>query len=460
MRKLSLLCLVGIWTLNIGLVPARAEMCTLDNVSAATVLLPYFEVDVGEGTGADGSGKNTVLSLHNASSEAVLTRVTVWTDWAVPVLNFNVFLTGYDVVTMDLLDMIVNGNIPITADAQSDSLDEVSPHGNNSEWDDSFESCGNFFPFFVNPLIQGFSRDLLQNSLSGYPVEAMGGGCMGEGLNGVGACANGECPPGTVARGYITIDSVNRCDLKFPTDPGYFADDETGTANDRNVLWGDYFLVDGSTGSTAMFPLVSIEANPAFNADNRPGPPSRPANPSNITFYGRYTQSLGGIDHREALGQRWGARYFNNDAASTSFHVWRDTTSNTGLRTFSCEDGPDWKPISAAEVVCFSESEDAAQLCEAPGGCFPIAAQRVEVAQLGVPFTGGWCSLDLGIPQDAFAEDVDFPEQGGEIAQSYVNVSHDLGGVFSGGLPAVELESTCAASAARPHRPGLFKKPF
>src|SRR5262245_32657303 len=90
---------------------ARAAIGTIDAVPAATLLLPYFEVDLG-----DPNGVTTLMSINNASATAVLAHVTVWSDLAVPTLAFNVYLTGYDVQTINIRD-VLNGSLPFTASA-------------------------------------------------------------------------------------------------------------------------------------------------------------------------------------------------------------------------------------------------------------------------------------------------------------------------------------------------------
>jgi hypothetical protein len=82
---------------------------TIDDVPAATLLLPYFEVDIQRSDGI-----NTLFSINNAAATAVLTHVTVWSDQSVPVLDFDVYLTGYDVQTISLRDIFVDGKLPRT----------------------------------------------------------------------------------------------------------------------------------------------------------------------------------------------------------------------------------------------------------------------------------------------------------------------------------------------------------
>ena len=53
--------------------PAAAAICTVDAVPAATLLLPYFEVDL-----ANPSGTQTLFSINNASATAVLVHVVIW----------------------------------------------------------------------------------------------------------------------------------------------------------------------------------------------------------------------------------------------------------------------------------------------------------------------------------------------------------------------------------------------
>src|SRR5262245_5998829 len=89
---------------------ATATICSIDTVPAATLLLPYFEVDLN-----NPNGLTTLFSINNASEEAALVHVVIWSDLSVAVLDFNLYLTGYDVQTVNLRDIIVNGNLPQTA---------------------------------------------------------------------------------------------------------------------------------------------------------------------------------------------------------------------------------------------------------------------------------------------------------------------------------------------------------
>src|ERR1700719_2018972 len=133
MKKTALsLALMGLLALG-G--QAVATICTIDAVPAATLLLPYFEVDLN-----NPNGLTTLFSVNNASATAVLVHVVMWSDLAVPVLDFNVYLTGYDVQSVNLRDIIVNGNLPQTASTGQDPNDTISPKGSFSQ-DINFATC-------------------------------------------------------------------------------------------------------------------------------------------------------------------------------------------------------------------------------------------------------------------------------------------------------------------------------
>lgn len=432
-RPFVLACASAIALLT-GAPAAQADLCTIDPVPAATLLLPYFEVDL-----VNLDCVNTLFSVNNASATATIAHVTMWTDWSQPTIDFDIFLTGYDVVTVNMRDLFY-GNIPITADEQSDPLDTISPHGgeysNHPEWDGSFTdapNCINFFPFFQNPVITGFRYDLLVRGHTGEPVQFHDGLCIGQN--------HGD----GFARGYLTIDDARRCGLEDPTMEVYFGGADP-VATNENQLWGDFFIVDPPNNFAFGEPMVHVEASdvPLVTA-------------TGYTFYGRYT-APGGADQREPLGTSWAVRYLNGGAftGGTDLMVWRDsTTDNQG--GFACGVGPDWLPLNETEVVAFDEQENAVELCfSGPGGvisppepgsdptCFPLETQRVSVGEgdLAPPYSFGWMFLNLNINDVGVTGDADFGTNG-DIAQSYVIAEHRANGRFAVGLAAVSLAHAC-----------------
>ena len=460
---LTLLCLLALGG------QAFAELCTIDAVPAATLLLPYFAVDL---SAAPGTGVDTLFSINNASAAPTIAHVAVWTDWTQPVLDFDVFLTGYDVQSISLYNVFVNGNLPVTADEQSDQgqdggriadptstcsgdVDSCSPHGDPT-WDGSFDGAGiptagvadciDIFPFFVNPLLSDTRLSTIQAKLTGQP-------------NGDGACFGADHGDNT-ARGYITVDNANACSLIFPNDPGYFGDGiDQGLASNVNQLWGDWFIVDPSNAFAQGDNLVAIEAEDGFDGGD-----------TGYTYYARYSAFDGTADNREGLATTWGARYLNGGSFDqTSLTVWRDATINDiDDGGFTCgapgepTAGPVWHPLNETQVVSFNESEQWETLCDPFGDpgppisppnptggdtvCFPLETQNVPygVAPLGPTFNFGWVYLNLnvGIDDGGGANDLD-PGTDGTLAASYVIANHSALGLYSVGMPAVQLTSAC-----------------
>jgi hypothetical protein len=255
MKKLFL-CLAFILTSFLGAGgPAFAVIGTIDDVPAATLLLPYFEVDI-----ENAAGVNTLFSINNASATAVLSHVTVWSDQSIPVLDFDVYLTGYDVQTISLRDIFISGNLPITAsDGQDTPNDTISPQGPASQ-DVNFASCTTL-PYPAGFVSASF-RSHLQNWLQGLPSTAPGL---------TNQCAGSKTQDG-ILRGYITVDTVNACNLFFPSDWALYAPFVT----DQNVLWGDYFYVNNAENFAQGETLVWREANASdtsYTCTNQ-GPPS------------------------------------------------------------------------------------------------------------------------------------------------------------------------------------------
>ena len=409
---------------------AQAELCTTDAVPAATLLLPYFEVDL-----ENPDCVTTLFSVNNASATPTLAHVTFWTDWSQPTLDFDMYLSGYDVITVNIRD-VLEGNIPITADLQSDPDDDISPHGLNPAWDASFDGCENIFPFFNNPVITGDALDRLVNGHLGRPVAVGGGLCMGH--------DHGD----GIARGYITIDDVSRCSLEFPSDDGYFGG-LNPVATNENQLWGDFFIVDPPNNFAFGESLVHVEAFDDFDAGT---------SPTGYTFYGRYTAATGGFDNREPLGTTHAVRYLNGGPfnGGTDLVVWRDSTSSSTESFYTCGVGPDWAPLNETEVVAFDEEENAVQVCIGTGQiiisppttpddptCFPLETQRVPFGEgdLAVPYDFGWAYLNLNIDDSGITGDVDFGS--GTLAQSYVAAVHSASGLYQVGLQSITLTHAC-----------------
>jgi hypothetical protein len=406
-------------------VPASAAICNIDVTPAATLLLPYFEVDLG-----NVSGMTTLMSINNSATAAVLAHVTIWSDLSVPLFNFNIYLTGYDVQTINLRDILISGLLPQTASAGQDPSDTISPKGPKSQ-DLNFASCAGALP--PPPLPASFIQHL-QLSLTGKASPLFGGLCSGRNLG------------DNVARGYITVDTVNNCTLRGVTDPAYFANDITF----QNVLWGDYVYQNVGQGSATGGALVHVEAsltNPATTTAGR------------YSFYGRYN-GWNASDHREPLATTFGGRYFNGGGfgGNTSFVVWRD--SKTSQNAFTCPattGRPSWFPMGEEGIDIFDEQEHVSVPLTSPFSPlppgfaiapFPAEAQRTKIngPDLPVPFSFGWIFLDLNTTVTGNPN----PPIDPAAAQAWMIYDMDANGLFSAGFEGLRLDSACAPNHTVP----------
>ncbi|MFL6193102.1 MAG: hypothetical protein ACJ75H_02935 [Thermoanaerobaculia bacterium] len=436
MKRGIVLCLALTGLLLLAPKAAHCEIGTIDDVPGATLLLPYFELDL-----ASAEGITTLFSINNASATAVLAHVTLWTDMSIPTLDFDVYLTGYDVQTINLRD-IFNGVLPVTASAGQDPKDTISPHGPVSQ-DINFASCATFFPF-SNPALNSTLLNHIRAAHTGKASTVFSGRCSGANYG------------DNVARGYITVDTVSSCNLLFPNSVGYF----TGVATTQNVLWGDYFYVNQAENFAQGETLVHVEACSAPSVGNGAG--NCPFTAGDYTFYGRYVGGAG-TDQREPLATTFASRYITGGGfdGGTDLIVWRDSkTTPTGANgPFSCAaGGPSWFPLNQADVVAFDESEHATDLCVADGDnvsppigeeqtCFPLESQRVHIGTGNVigndpnpPYTFGWLFLNLNT---TVASGIFNP-----TAQAWVTTTMDANGRFSVGYDAIQLDNALYTHAA------------
>ncbi|HVT59685.1 MAG TPA: hypothetical protein VHR45_14945 [Thermoanaerobaculia bacterium] len=428
-RAASCLALVGMLA---AVTQASAVICTIDQVPAATLLLPYFEVDLN-----NPNGLTTLFSINNASATAVLTHVTVWSDLSVVALDFDIYLTGYDVQTVNLRDILINGNLPQTADLQDDPGDKISPKGVKSQ-DLSFPGCPGVLP---PPTLSAAFVNHLQQALTGKADTLFNGLCFAQNLG------------DNIARGYITVDTVNNCTLRSPGDLGYFAAGGTGDATNQNVIWGDWAIVNATQNFAQGGDLVHIEAdatNPATTTSGR------------YTFYGRYDGSgpnfFTAIDNREPLATTFATRFLNGGTFSggTSLLVWRDSKVNQA--PFACPVNPTvrpcWYPLGQEGIVIFDEQENpftptVQPISPQPPGQtlipFPAETQRTVVngASFPVPFNFGWLFLDLNTTVACAATR---PPVDPAAAQAFVVSTLASNGHFAVGIDAIKLDSACAAN--------------
>lgn len=371
-------------TANAG---ALSGNCRVGNQPAATLLIPYFEVDL-----AHPGGATTLMSVNNASSMPAIARVVLWTDWGVPTLAFDVNLVGYDVQTLNLRD-VFQGRLPSTSTAGCGTSGTADAPASSTSLDFTF----------------------LRAAHTGEAVTK----------STVSKCAGSHNQDPNLVTGYVTVDVVNRCSAttvgstaNTPADPTYFAANGTGLASDANVLWGDYYYVNSDRNLANSQTAVAIVADADF------------FNPGDYTFYGRYV-SFDSRDDRVPLSSLYYVRYLDGGefTGGTDVVVWRDNRrADSSLR--DCGTSPDWAPLGEEQLVVFDEAENSQEIPQSHA--FPLATQKVHVGSPSLPVTQpfGFLAIDLW-------------HSDGTHAQGWVSVLMTAEGRYGAGNEAVRVDDMC-----------------
>jgi hypothetical protein len=368
------------------------DSCDIGVAPAATLLLPYFEVDFTNRT------QDTLFTITNVSRFPQIAHVTVWTDWSFPVLDFNIYLTGYDVQGISM-NSILNG--VIGASTGTGPTQAVSPLGNLSS---GFTNNPNFSgggasigcatqPGPLSPAIVAALRTALTTG-----VYNAGSGASCASLVG-GSHAN--------AIGYVTVDVTNSCNQLLPTDFNYYAN----FILFDNVLIGDYQqLGPAPNGTTAASFDAGGNAMVHIRAIPEGGPAGTPlaGAQTNLpyTFYDRYTPAANRtLDRRQPLPALWAARYIQGGtgAFATNYKIWREGFGAGACGSSLAANGT----MNVTDVVRFDEHENSnttapCLVSPCPQTSNPqmpeTSAQNTagpNFPQLSTADVGGWMYLNL-----------------------------------------------------------------
>lgn len=342
-----------------GFAGAQPKPCDIDNLPAATLLIPYFEVTLTDPV--DGSA---LFALINTRQTTRIAHVTLWTNWAIPTVNFDVVLTPNDVQTFDLANLFRLD--PILQPESPGCTGTLRP--GTLHWNAALRP-GPTPADQRTRLIQAHRGDVMVLPTGSFMASA--------------PQENG--PEGV--RGYVTIDVVNRCNTVFPSTPGYFKKGGTGIASNDNALLGDVFWTDYRATVAYGEPVVHIRASNKFNDKE-------------YTFYGRYVKGKG-TDGRQALGRQWASRYIvgpvGQSILDSNLLVWRDTKSPF-MRPVRVGVRPPWAPLTLESFEDWDEEENPAGSTLDPSAV-SLATQRIDLTDLDIyspsaPY--GWLKMDLG----------------------------------------------------------------
>ena len=388
------------------------DSCDIALLPAATLLLPYFEVDL---AAAPGQGETTLFTITNVTHEAQAVAITLWTDLSFPVVTMHVYLTGYDTQSVNLYDVIQQGVLaPPRGTSASQDQGDFSIENPKLDVDNCFDLPGTIHPAIVTRI---------RSALTQGSVQAVGSFPACQAIGSV----------HTRASGYATIDVVGACNFTLPSDPAFAAQ-----LRYDNVLVGDYQQVHGTQGSAQGGPLVHIRAIPEGDG----------ASPVNLprTFYGSLMPAANPTaDRRQPLPAVYAAHWIDGGPGSfaTDLKIWREGATGIGA---SCSDYHNRNSdIPLVEIAIFDEEENGIGLTRHDGICDPPPCPNPTL-------TSGRYDLDDEFPlpaNDANAGwiylNLDNPDRTG-AQQAWVIASLRAENRYSVDVDALALGNGCSAT--------------
>ena len=424
MKRFVTLALVSALVLGASSI-VYANVCAFDAVPAATILFPFVTLDYN----APLTGISTTFSITNVSAEAQIVHVTVWTDFSAAILDFNILLTGYDVISMNIRDILINGQLPVTLYEAHNATEGVSANGPVSAGN---QLNGNWLNPGMDPpqptTDLGTRCDTTNSSYPGLYSTPIPAGFLGlfQGYLQVSQtvdrlhsndCVKPYDSPYTLTPApfwalrdttyptnmYITADVVENCNKLFPDTLIYWTDE----ARYDNVLIGDVFwtsLADRfSEASNAVHIEADLDLAAVATIDPTSGAP--------ISFYHRYAARVNPLiqDFREPLPTAWAFRYLGAglNEIGTDVRVWKGSTDWEWTydleRTGTVKVSPDTLVASnchAYTYYAWDEDEMVTSVTTVPwsmpGGesvipnLIPLETQEVPIDQFDTPGAFGW----------------------------------------------------------------------
>lgn len=405
------------------------DSCDIAVLPAATLLVPYFEVDV---VAPVGVARTTIFTVINTTRFPQIARATIWTDRGFPVLNFNAFLTGYDVQAFNMYDILARGVIAPergTSNANTPGARSLGNSGNPNFLPDATQTCGpNMMPVQLPASILEDIKSALTTGRTTHCGTTQIGGTHAS------------------AVGYVTIDLVANCSFKRPIDSGYF-----GELLYDNVLTGDYDIIspNPATGNYAGgSPLVHIRAIPEGGAAGASAETALP-----YTFYDRLTPSTARkTDRRQPLPSLFAARYIQGGPAAfnTDFQIWREplTAANAACNQYVENNRP------YIEAVRFDERENpmtmAPQLLIGSPipPLLPTVSRTASASSEFPPMTSGdiagWMFFNLHVGASAISS------SGTRATQNWIAGTMSAEGRFSAMMDATMLGNGCTPAKTNP----------
>jgi hypothetical protein len=413
---------------------AGAITCTVDQHPGATLLVPWFQVSVDDTGSVIGTGigaRDTLVTIGNASAAPMIAHVNVFNEHSELVLDFNIALTGFDVQSFAMSD-IITGILPQTGWLNSSGVLQDACQRNALSRTYSQSPSGIGFIRFRPPAPTDPNDNVLATTLYPIPAWSKSSAFYMQVLDSLddtfdtNTCPNFDGVDGVIAgleHGYLVIDHANYCNLSNPSQSAYYSNDAIGNENN---LFGDIIFTSGIGLPTYAMSTVNIEADTEFGIGQTDINRFR-------SFYARYwtpsTESVNngancaGIDPvtniclaapwdtgfgdlREPLGLTYAARWFDTNfpLITTNYRVWRAgfglLTDLLGPVTSS---GPKCTNEEPTVTLSFYDEDEntvtqgvCPSPCTSPSFNFPLETQQNNISDFSHPTApAGWVAMSF-----------------------------------------------------------------
>jgi len=461
MKRFLTLALVGALVLGASSV-LYANVCAFDAVPAATLLYPFVVYNYEQGA----AGYDTLFSVTNVSSEAQIVHFTVWTDFSVAILDFNVILTGYDVQNISIRDILKTGQLPVTlysGHTTSEGAFEDGPVSINNTvaaWDpvnlslpeptsalgarcatNNVAYPGNYTQKIPTVLLGLFETWLQSSQTHDWYNSDF---CDGSGEVDQGGLWYYNRTASDDTWMYITADVVETCNKTFPDQAAYWG----GEARYDNVLIGDVIYVNESARYSEAVNAIHLEADEfdlglVTNTDINGNP---------YSFFYRYS---GGDDGREPLPTAWGFRIVGTEDGSLATYIRAFKASTTDRQVVDAvwDDSVDPGDFIAKDTVAYTyyawdEEENVVTSTSFPwsspqGGdvvpnLLPLETQQVAASAFSTVDPNGWMLFIWPYSNVDPLTPGAFPDAGDiecdDFFQTWMGVQYVLDGQWSAAL--------------------------
>ncbi|MCD4750872.1 MAG: hypothetical protein K8R59_15975 [Thermoanaerobaculales bacterium] len=392
-------------------VTVHATVCASDAAPGSSLVFPFIVFDYSGAT----TFKNTVIGITNTGAEAQIVHIVLWTDTGTPILNFNIVLSGYDVESFDIGDMLVSGILPVTGTSGAlEITGDVFPRGpvipaTGLDEPDStvtvLDRCNEAdhigYPAYdpiTQPVLELF-QIWLQRSQTEDRYHQL---CTG-GIYSLGDWFEGRTTADPTWM-WMTADVVWTCNRMFPDQAQYWQDgpsqnpafSENGAQRMvANVLMGDVQWFDLESGWHESGLAIHLEADSTLGDSSINSPVLNPTTGMPQSFYHALSSPNGSSDLREPLPTAWAFRYVSGiDDGTTWMRVFKAPTL-TPDHTFPDADvGGDLYANDCGIAYTYYAWDDDENVTtggtQIEPNILPLYTQEVDVGDFYLPDSSGW----------------------------------------------------------------------